>query len=257
MRDLGTVARSGSKAFLEQLAGQGGGQGRCRSSGSSASASTARTSWPTGSRSCRARPGRRGVALAERRQGDVHVEPGREPSADVGHAPPARGPEGVPRRLAAAASSSRATRTTSSHPIRCVQEHAAEQRRDVNRRARSGSARRARSPTSSTTSSTSTSRTTTRRRSRGRTSGRGDAGVRRRCSSSRARRPSISTSGRKRRGVRLFVRARLHHGRLRGARARVAALRARRRRLGRPAAQRVARGPAGLGRGARHQEAAR
>ena len=58
-RDLGTVAHSGSRAFLEQLAKKGRRRRTRASSGSSASASTARTSSPIASRSSRVPRGQR------------------------------------------------------------------------------------------------------------------------------------------------------------------------------------------------------
>ena len=96
-------------------------------------------------------------------------------------------------------------------------------------------------------SSTSTSRTTAATRSPGRTTASRAAPSTPSCSTSRAGavRPVGSRAPPRHQALR---EARLHHGRRRAAAARVPALRARRRRLRRPAAQRVARDPAGVAR---------
>ena len=103
------------------------------------------------------------------------------------------------------------------------------------------------SRTSSTTSSTSTSRTTSRSRSPGRTTGSRAAGIHAAAlhPGARAVRPVGPRQARRHQALRA---ARVHHGRRRAADAGLPALRAGRGRFQRPAAQRVARDPAGVAR---------
>ena len=130
-------------------------------------------------------------------------------------APPQGGPEGAPRPVGAARSRAPLLglhrvpdRARDDRDDRGHGERTARPRRSASastRAPRSGSARRARSPTSSTRSSTGTSRTTSRRRSRARTSAPRAPSSSSGCSGSRSARRSTSTIRASQRGVRLFV----------------------------------------------------